>query len=64
MSLCSPLESAYLHQIANRATGAVVVGEFNNLPKPIFLLQATTEKVRDTNGCLLLDSLSGSVIYS
>jgi hypothetical protein len=55
---------AYLHQIANRATGAVVVGEFNNLSKPIFLLQATTEKVRDTNGCLLLDSLSGSVIYS
>jgi hypothetical protein len=60
----TPEVLAYLHQIANRATGAVVVGEFNNLSKPIFLLQATAEKVRDTNGCLLLDSLSESVNYS
>jgi hypothetical protein len=42
----------------------VVFGEFNNLPKPNLIVQATTEKMRDTNGCLLLDSLSGSVIYS
>jgi hypothetical protein len=60
----TPEVLAFFHEIANRATGAVVFGEFNNLPKPNLIVQATTEKMRDTNGCLILDSLSGSVIYS